>query len=157
MPPKISGPALGTASKSCQLPGSCNGGANSGARCPTPENPRHPQGRRCLMMMGTPGCSFRVLGRARFWSCAPHCKRLILCILNMVSYGFGSTRGQGPRLSIRPTGRNVFVFVRDVTHVQTCRKKGFIFQIFGSYLKHVQACDDVRVQSATQPTVSAHS
>ena len=153
---------------------------------------------------GAPGCSFRVLGRARFWSCAPHSKRLFLCILNIVSHGFGSTRGQGPRLSIRPTGRNVFVFVRDVTHVQTCEKWAsffeflghtwnmskpvmmFVFKVlrnqlfrhiletcpnlwwrscskcyaidcFGTYLKHVQTCDDVRVQSATQSTASVHS
>ena len=31
-------------------------------------------------------------------------------------------------------------------------KKCFVFWIFGSYLKHVQTCDDVRVQSATQST-----
>ena len=151
-----------------------------------------------------PGCSFRVLGRARFWSCAPHSKRLFLCILNIVSYGFGSTRGQGPRLSIRPTGRNVFVFVRDVTHVQTCEKGAlffkflghtwnmskpemtFVFKVlrnrllryiletcpnmwwcscskcyaidcFGTYFKHVQTCDDVRVRSATQSTASVHA
>ena len=126
----------------------------------------------------TPGCSFRVLGH--FWSCAPHSKRLFLCILNIVSYGFGSTRGQGPRLSICPTGRNVFVFVRDVTHVQTCEKglhfsnfwviletcpnlwwcscsKCYAIDCFGTFLKHVQTCDDVRVQSATQSTASVHS
>ena len=69
---------------------------------------------------------------ARFWSCTPHSKRLFLCILNIVSYGFGNTRGQGPRLSIRPTGSNIFVFVRDVTHVQTCEKKPcFFFRFFG--------------------------
>ena len=53
---------------------------------------------------------------------------------------FGNTRGQGPRLSIRSTGSNIFVFVRDVTHVQTCEKKRFFFffRFFGSYLKHVQ-------------------
>ena len=103
------------------------------------------------------GCSFRVLGRARFCSCTPHSKRLCLCILNIVEYGFGNTRGQGPRMSIRPTGSSVFVFVRDVTHVQTCEKKCFVFRIFGSYLKHVQTCDDVRVQSATQSTASVHT
>ena len=64
---------------------------------------------------------------------------------------------QGPRLSIRPTGSSVFVFVRDVTHVQTCAKKCFVFRSFGSYLKHVQTCDDVRVQSATQSTASVHT
>ena len=77
--------------------------------------------------------------------------------VNIVSYGFGNTRGQGPRLSIRPTGSSVFVFVRDVTHVQICKKKCFVFRIFGSCLKHVQTCDDVRVQSATQSTASVHT
>ena len=108
-------------------------------------------------MKRAPGCSFRVLGRARFWPCTPHSKRLFLCIINIVSYGFGNTRGQGPRLSIRPTGSSVFVFVRNVTHVQICEKKRFVFWIFGSYLKHVQTCDDVRVQSATQSTASVHT
>ena len=28
---------------------------------------------------------------------------------------------------------------------------------FGAYLKHVQTCDDVRVQSATQSTASVHT
>ena len=78
-----------------------------------------------------PGCSFRVLGRARFSSCTPHSKRLFLCMLNIVSYGFGNTRGQGPRLSIRPTGSSVFVFVRDVTHVQTCEKSVSFFEFLG--------------------------
>ena len=128
-----------------------------------------------------PGCSFRVLGRARFWPCTPHSKRLFLCIINIVSYGFGNTRGQGPRLSIRPTGSSVFVFVRDVTHVQICEKKVprflnfwviletcpnlwwrscskcYAIDCFGTYLRHVQNCDDVRVQSATQSTASVHT
>ena len=52
---------------------------------------------------------------------------------------------------------SVFVFVRDVTRVQTSEKKFFVFRIFGSYLKHVQTCDDVRVQSATQSTASVHT
>ena len=82
-------------------------------------------------ILGWLGCSFRVLGRARFWSCTPHSKRLFLCILNIVSYGFGNTRGQGPRLSIRPTGSSVFVFVRDVTHVQTCEKSASFFEFLG--------------------------
>ena len=54
-------------------------------------------------------------------------------------------------------GAVFFVFVRDVTHVQTCEKKCFVFRIFGSDLKHVQTCDDVRVQSATQSTASVHT
>ena len=90
-----------------------------------------PTGCQLSNRKGAPGCSFRVLGRARFWSCAPHSKRLFLCILNIVSYGFGSTRGQGPRLSIRPTGRNVLVFVRDVTHVQTFEKRASFFKFLG--------------------------
>ena len=176
----------------------------------------------------TPGCSFRVLGRARFWPCTPHSKHLCLCIINIVSYGFGNTRGQGPRLSIRPTGSSVFVFVRDVTQVQICEKSASFFEIlghtwnmsktvitfvfkvlrirllryiletcpnlwwrscskcyaidcfgtylkhvqtchdvrvekcyaidcFGTYLKHVQNCDDVRVQSATHSTALVHT
>ena len=176
------------------------------------------------MKKRAPGCSFRVLGRARFWPCTPHSKRLFLCIINIVSYGFGNTRGQGPRLSIRPTGSSVFVLVRDVTHVQICEKSAsffeflghtwnmskpvmtFVFQVlrnrllrymskpvmtfvfkvlrirllryiletcptlwwrscskcyaidcFGTYLKHVQTCDDVRVPSATQSTASVHA
>ena len=101
-------------------------------------------------------------------------------MLNIVSYGFGNTRGQGPRLSIRPTGSSVFVFVRDVTHVQTCEKSVSFFEFLGhtwnmskpvmtfvfkvlrnrllryTYLKHVQTCDDVRVQSAMQSTASVY-
>ena len=148
--------------------------------------------------------SFRVLRRARFWPCTPHSKRLFLCIINIVSYGFGNTRGQGPRLSIRPTGSSVFVFVRDVTHVQICEKSAsffeflghtwnmskpvmtFVFKVlrnrllryiletcpnlwwrscskchaidcFGTYLRHVQTCDDAHVQSATQSTAWVHT
>ena len=113
-----------------------------------------------------PRCSFRVLGRARFWSCAPHSKRLFLCILNIVSYGFGSTRGQGPRLSIRPTGRNFFLSLSEMWHMSKPVKKGLHFSIFWViletcpnlwFLKHVQTCDDVLVQSAMQSTASVHT
>ena len=128
-----------------------------------------------------PGCSFRVLGRARFWSCTPHSKRLFLCILYIVSCGLGNTRGQGPRLSIPPIGSNIFVFVRDVTHVQTCDKSVFFFSIFwvifetcpnlvmtfvfkvlrNQLLRYIlETCptsDDVRVQSATQSTASVQT
>ena len=78
-----------------------------------------------------------VLGRARFWSCAPHSKRLFLCILNIVSYGFGSTRGQGPRLSIRPTGRNFFLSLSEMWHMSKPVKKGLHFSNFWVILENM--------------------
>ena len=103
-----------------------------------------------------------------------------------------------PGWAFRPTGSNVFVFVRDVTHVQTCEKKCFVLEFlgptsnmskpvmmfvfkelrnrllryilqwrscskrypidcFGTYFKHVQTCDAVRVHRATQSTASVHT
>ena len=44
--------------------------------------------------------------------------------------------------------------------LETCPnllKKCFVLRILGSYLKHVQTCDDVRVQSAMQSTASVHT
>ena len=35
--------------------------------------------------------------------------------------------------------------------------KSYTIDCFRTYLKHVQTCDDVRVQSATQPTASVHT
>ena len=87
----------------------------------------------------------------------PIVKRLFLCTLNIVSYGFGNTCGQGPRLSIRPTGSNVFCLCQRCDTCPNLLKKCFVLRILGSYLKHVQTCDDVRVQSATQSTASVHT
>ena len=151
---------------------------------------------------GAPGGSFRVIGRARFWSCTPHSKRLFLCILNIVSYGFGNTRGQGPRFV--PLGA-VFLSLSEMWHMskpvikvlrffeflghtwnmckpvmtfvfkelrnrllryilETCPNlwwrscsQCYTIDCFGTYLEHVQTCDDVCAQRAMQSSASVHT
>ena len=107
-----------------------------------------------------PGCSFRVLGRARFWSCTPHSKRLFLCILNIVSYGFGNKR---PRTQTEHSShweqcfclcqrcdtcpnlwKNALRFWNFWVILETCPNlwwrscsKCYAIDCFGTYLKHV--------------------